>query len=75
MPTAGTVIAISGVIVTVALTAVVVLGILVHGKRRVPAGRPRWRTASASVLACAPAGCWTWRSGASPRSSPPLCGG
>jgi methionine sulfoxide reductase heme-binding subunit len=36
MPTAGTVIAISGVIVTVALTVVVVLGILVHGKRRLP---------------------------------------
>lgn len=36
MPTADTVIAISGVIVTVALTAVVVLGVLVHGKRRVP---------------------------------------
>jgi sulfoxide reductase heme-binding subunit YedZ len=36
MPTAGTVIAISGVIATVALTVVVVLGILVHGKRRLP---------------------------------------
>jgi methionine sulfoxide reductase heme-binding subunit len=36
MPTAGTVIAITGVIATAALTAVVVLGILVHGKRRLP---------------------------------------
>lgn len=36
MPTAGTVIAISGVIATVALTVVVVLGVLVHGKRRLP---------------------------------------
>ena len=36
MPTAGTVIAISGVIATVELTVVVVLGILVHGKRRLP---------------------------------------
>jgi predicted ferric reductase len=36
MPTAGTVIAISGVIATVALTLVVVLGILVHGKRQLP---------------------------------------
>lgn len=33
MPTAGTVITISGLIATVALTIVVVLGILVHGKR------------------------------------------
>jgi methionine sulfoxide reductase heme-binding subunit len=36
MPTAGTVIAITGVIATAALTAVVVLGILVHGKRQLP---------------------------------------
>lgn len=36
MPTAGTVIAISGVIATAALTAVVVLGVLVHGKSQLP---------------------------------------
>jgi methionine sulfoxide reductase heme-binding subunit len=36
MPTAGSVIAITGVIATAALTAVVVLGILVHGKRQLP---------------------------------------
>lgn len=36
MPTASSVIAISGIIVTAALTAVVVLGILVHGKRQPP---------------------------------------
>jgi methionine sulfoxide reductase heme-binding subunit len=36
MPTAGTVIAITGVIATAALTAVVVLGILVHGKWQLP---------------------------------------
>jgi methionine sulfoxide reductase heme-binding subunit len=37
MPTAGTIIAISGIVATGALTVVVVLGILVHGKRQAPA--------------------------------------